>query len=436
MSPTAIESGGARADKPERAQLKVLFFLPSVAFSRAFAGLLAAMLAAGHRVLVAFDHVPGGLASDDIGFLEGLQQQHSAFSYRVLHARTDLWKFPANAIRRALDYIHYLSRDYEETDPRRQEARVLAPRVMRALLFLPPFRWTFGRRFVAWVLRRLEAGMPIPRMVRGVISEEAPHLVIVSPLVDFGSNQGDYLRAADSAGIPSIFIVSGDHDLSAKGAIRDVPTLTVTSSERQADEARRLQGLTADRVVVVEVEDASDTPGPPAIVAVLERTAPEEAVRRKQGRILRPLLSLLTPLLAVVLPIARPRRSARAATHLVRQLAVRRRKRRADRARRRDRERKARVDADKRARAQSRDQRRSRVEAARGDKAQRVEAKTQERAQSVATRDHRLARAREKEEEAKLARAETKHQGKAAKAAEKQKFQKPGRANANERTRW
>jgi hypothetical protein len=418
MSYTAIEGGGGSTQELEYGPLRALFFVRSVVFCRAFAGLLAAMLAAGHRVVVAFDHVPAGLPVDDVGFLEGLHQQHSTFSYRVLPARTDLWRIPASAVRRSLDYIRYLSRDYAETDPRREEARARAPRAVRALLFLPPFRWTFGRRFVAWLLRRLEAGMPIPRTVRGFIAGEEPDIALVSPLVDFGSSQGDYLRAAELAGIPSIFIVWGDDDLSAKGAIRDLPTLTITWSERQADEAVRLQGLPSGRVVVTEAEDASGAPGPPPALAVVERTAVEGAVPRGQGRILRPLLRLLTPLLVVALPIVRPRSSARAAVRIVRQMPVRRRKRKADRARRRDRERKARVDAGKRASAEARDQKRARTEAARADKAQRAEAKEQERAHSMAMEHDKRARARDKD-----ARAETKHRDK---AGDKWKLQQAG----------
>src|SRR5690242_232738 len=105
MSYTAVESREAQPETPEPAPLKALFFLPSIALCRAFEGLLVAMLAAGHRVLVALDHVPGGLPGDDIDYLEGLRHQHSTFSYRVFPGRKDLWRVPASAIRRSLDYI-------------------------------------------------------------------------------------------------------------------------------------------------------------------------------------------------------------------------------------------------------------------------------------------------------------------------------------------
>jgi hypothetical protein len=409
LSYTAIESGEEQTQKLEWVPLHAVFFLQSPALCRALTGLFVAMMAAGHRVLVALDPTPSGLPDDDVAFLNALCEQHPKFSYRVVHSQLSLWRIPANATRRSLDYIRYLSRDCAKTDPRREEARRCAPRAMRALFVLPPFRWTFGRRFVAWVLGRLEAGMPIPRGVRGFVVEQAPDLVLVSPLVELGSNQGDYLRAAAEAGIPSIFIVGGDDDLSAKGAIRDIPTLTVTWSERQADEAVRLQGLPDDRVVVVEAADAGNAPAPPETLALVERTAPEETVRRSRGRILRPFLLLLTPLLAVVLPIFRPRRTARTAVRIIRQMPGRRRRRRAARARRRDRERKARVDADRRARAQARDQKRASVDASRAEKAQRAAAKEQGRAQTEGIKHDKLARARQKEEEAKLKRAETKH---------------------------
>ena len=44
--------------------------------------------------------------------------------------------------------------------------------------------------------------MPIPRSVRSFVDDQAPDVVVVSPLAEFGSEQCDYLRAAQAARNP------------------------------------------------------------------------------------------------------------------------------------------------------------------------------------------------------------------------------------------
>jgi hypothetical protein len=151
--------------------------------------------------------------------------------------------------------------------------------------------------------------MPVPRWLKSFIAEQRPDVVLVSPLVDFGSGQGDYVRRAQSQGIPTVLVVAEPDDLRTKGGIRDVPTLTVVSSDEQAEEAVRLQGLPRDRVVAVATEpQASAEQG---VVKAIEEAAPAEVVRSHRGLLLRPVLLALTPLLLVLLPLIRPRATAR-----------------------------------------------------------------------------------------------------------------------------
>ena len=326
MSSTAIQESGASAGEVAPARLKALFFLPGIDYFVVFEALLRAMLAAGHQVLVALDHDKGSLQPDKVRPFDALREQYPRFDYRQLPPRKDLWLIPASAIRRRLDYLRYLEPEYAN---HAGDARPQATWGLRALLFLPPFRWPFGRRLLVRLLRRLEAGMPIARAVRSFVADEAPDVVVVSPLVEFGSAQGDYIRTAEAAGIPSVVIVEGGDDLTSKGGIRDVATVTLVRNEPQADEAVRLHGLPRERIAVVGAESsnglhASATSGAVEAIARAEST---EVARRREGRFLRPVLWLLTPLMALVLPLLRPRATARTVIKAVRRLPGRIRKR-------------------------------------------------------------------------------------------------------------
>jgi hypothetical protein len=424
LSSTATEERGVSVGAGAPAPIKVLFFLSSIDQCRVFERLLHAMLSAGHRVLVALEHQTGGLAGDGTHLLEQLRERYEAFDYQQLPPRRGPWRIPASAVRRSLDYLRYLQPEYEEGDPRREQARERAPRLLRALLFLPPFRWGSGRRPLGWLLRRLEAGMPIPRDVRDFISEQASAVVLVSPLVDFGSAQGDYLRTAEEAGIPSVLLVAGGDDLGSKGLIRDVPTLTVTWNDAQVDEAVRFHGLPRERLVVVGAEgyDGTASPAAASSVQAIERVAPTEVPRRSEGRVLRPLLWLATPLLLLLLPLLRPRATGRDLFRALRRLVRRSRKRakalRRSIGRKRAERRRTRVEAargQRKALAGAREQEKTRAAAAREEKARTAAAKQEENARTAAAREEKARTAAAKEE--KRARAEAKQLAKEEAAA-------------------
>jgi len=372
VSSTAIQESGVRADEGAPTRLKTLFFLSSIDHFRLFEGFLWTMLASGHQVLVALGHNGGGAGGTQP--LEALRTKFPAFDYRQLAPRKDLWLIPASAIRRRLDYLRHLDSDQPELAADRAPQTTWG---MRALLFLPPFRWPWGRRLLVRFLTRLEAGMPIPGSVRSFIKEQAPGVVVVSPLVESGSAQGDYIRAAEAAGIPSVVVVGGEDDLTSQGGIRDVPTLMLVHDEAQLDQAARLHGLPRERLVVVGTEraDGRDAPEASGAVEAVERAAASEVVPRREGRILRPVLWLLTPLLVVLLPLVRPVATARAVGKAVRRLPARIRRgskvRRHKRAERR-----------KAAGREAKERRRAEVDAIKERKAARARAKGRGRPQA------------------------------------------------------
>jgi hypothetical protein len=375
---TVIDESDVRGGERQAARLKALVFLPSVAYYRTFESLLEALLAGGHQVVVALDRERHEVPPDKAHLLA----EH-------LPRRSSPWRIAASAIRRSLDYLRYLEPEYASAEPLRDDARDQAPRALRVLLVLPPFRWGFGRRSLAWLLRRIEAGIPIPRDVRSFISSQEPDVVLVSPLVEFGSAQAEYVRAAQAARIPSVLVVASEGDFTSKGAIRHVPTLTVTPSEAQIEEAVRRHGLPPERIVAVGIDRSNghQVPAAPGTVEAIERAARMEVVAGRQGRLLRPLLWLLTPLLALVLLVFRPRATGRAVVKAGRRLRKRAKARRRTISHTRSERPKARARAAK-------EEKLARAAAAREQKLARAKLKGQDRARAEAAKQAKAARAK------------------------------------------
>jgi hypothetical protein len=375
VSSTAIRESGVAEGEGAPTGLRTLFFLPSIDYFRLFEGFLWTMLAAGHQVLVAFDHAGGKVAAGAAQPLDALREQYPGFDCRQLAPRKDLWLIPASAIRRRLDYLRYLEPENPELAGDRAPQATWG---MRVLLFLPPFRWAWGRRLLVRFLTRLEAGMPIPRSVRSFVKDQAPDVVVVSPLVEYGSAQGDYIRAAEAEGIPSVLVVAGGDELTSKGGIRDVPTLTLVHDDAQAEQATRLHGLPRERLLVVGAESSNGREVPEASGAVeaIERAASTEVVRRLEGRFLRPLLWLLTPLLVILLPFVRPVATARSVGKAVGRLPAR--VRRAAKTRRHKR-----AERQKASARAAKEQKAAQAEAIREQKAARAKAKGQPRSRAA-----------------------------------------------------
>jgi len=248
--PTANVTGEEKASAAPGRPLRLLFFLRSIHFDRMLENFLRAVLERGHEVHVALALEKRGLGEEKAQVFDALSSRY-AFSYERLPERRDQWRIPAAALRHALDYLRYLEPEFADAHPLRERARARAPRLVRGLLAVPPFRGRLGRRMLGGLLRRLEAAIPVPGEIRALIQEHDPDAVLVSPLVGLGSLESDYVRAAAELGMPTVLVVASWDNLSNKGVIRDIPTMTIVWNEIQVDEAVRLHGIPAEQVAVV-----------------------------------------------------------------------------------------------------------------------------------------------------------------------------------------
>ena len=107
-----------------------------------------------------------------------------------------------------------------------------------------------GDGLVAALSRQIDRAVPERAIILDYLREQRPDVLLITPLVDLGSQQIDYLRAARQLGIPTALSVwSWDH-LSSKAYIREYPERVLVWNSTQQREATQVHGVPRDRVVV------------------------------------------------------------------------------------------------------------------------------------------------------------------------------------------
>jgi hypothetical protein len=246
--PPDMEGNGAG---PSSQSLRMLVLLRAINMDRISEGFVRCALDGGHTVHVALDQSKdrAGRVAGERSLFDTLEEEYSAFSYEGLPPHEEPWIYTATKLRSAIDLLRYYEPEFREAGDLRRRARDRAPwyaRVPAALgLFrIKPLRWMADR---FW--RAVERRMPVSERSLGLMREFKPDVVIVSPLVETGSPQGDHLRAADRLGIPTVLVVASWDNLTTKGVIRDVPDMTIVWNEDQVREAIELHGVPSENVV-------------------------------------------------------------------------------------------------------------------------------------------------------------------------------------------
>jgi hypothetical protein len=227
--------------------MDILFVIKNSANLRTLAPVLRLLDERGHRI---------SLACKDVKSRESHEQLQELVSgstrittVELPFARTPGWSDLASSLRRSADYLRYFDPVYRDADKLRARAEKEAPKsirkVGRAAGALPGGGRAL-RRAVESVERCLE---PPDRMVR-FLEEQAPDLVMVTPLIGFGTPQADVVRAARCLGIPVCFPVRSWDNLTNKGLLRDAPDLVLVWNDLQRSEAIELHGVPAEQVVV------------------------------------------------------------------------------------------------------------------------------------------------------------------------------------------
>ena len=256
---------------------RVLFVMLHPGFIRYYEPALHAMASAGHDVHVAFEVTRSKLREDAAAsrlaaaspritcgatpprpesvrlFLE--RSDRSALRSGAVpatrgDARVEAWESLATTVRLMGDFLRYFEPAFERASSLRDRAEKRLPRLHARIVRLAAGAGASARTTLSAVLRFVEQVIPANPAVVAFLREQRPDLLLVTPLIELGSQQVDYIKAARQTGVRSALAVASWDNLTSKGLVRVVPDHVIVWNEAQKAEAIALHDVPAGRVEV------------------------------------------------------------------------------------------------------------------------------------------------------------------------------------------
>ena len=201
----------------------------------------------GHSVALA---VNSGRAKKPVG-LEGLQRYGDRVRVLgVVPQHEGRWARVAYGVRATMDFVRFLH-------PRFADAQALRARIKRKVLprayhwldaiprLTPRLVWLAERGLMA-----LERAIPVCEPMAAWLRAEAPDVLLVSPLVAAASDQVDWVKAAQAAGVRTAVGIASWDNLTNKGLLRIEPDLVLVWNEAQKREAHEYHYIPSSKIAV------------------------------------------------------------------------------------------------------------------------------------------------------------------------------------------
>ncbi len=228
----------------------ILFLLRNLYYLRNFEAPIRALLARGHRLTVLSD--PAKRLPDEITQqVEDLKAAYpDTLSFGIAQGRSDFRRRLADEIHTARDILRYRTADFAGAASLRRRAVAKATPLARLLYdrdsYADPERnRRADERLAAW-----DASLPPDEAITARLKDIAPDVVVVSPLVDFRSDQIEWVRAARAMGTPSVLAVASWDNLTNKSGIQTPIDRVLVWNDTQRREAMQLHGVSPDAITV------------------------------------------------------------------------------------------------------------------------------------------------------------------------------------------
>jgi hypothetical protein len=229
--------------------MRILFSMRHPGVLRNFASTLEALARRNHQIHLVFGQLD---AEEDDRLLEDLTRTFPTITCDEVRRKTTwrLWLGVGRVARCSVDYFRYLTPEYDSIVSLKERARakVIAP--MRWLIERRFWRKPAAHRLLTRLLLAVERAVPIDRAVFDLVKRERPDVLLVAPLVDIGSDQVDYVKAARRLGVRSALPVLSWDNLTNKGLIRLQPQRVLVWNEAQKTEAVTMHGTNPSDIVV------------------------------------------------------------------------------------------------------------------------------------------------------------------------------------------
>src|SRR5688572_12974847 len=228
--------------------MKILFLARHFSYLRLFESAIAELAERGHEIHLSADREEslGGA-----GMVERLAARYPKVTVGWTPGRqSGAWADLGRKLRLGIDYLRFTDPRYDHTPRLRGRSEERTPRVFRWLADLQMFRSARGRSALSWLLRQFEQAIPRSRELDTFFREQAPDIVLITPLVDLGSPQVDHFISARALGLRTVLCVGSWDHLSSKSILRAIPDLVTVWNETQRQEAVELHAVPPDRVVI------------------------------------------------------------------------------------------------------------------------------------------------------------------------------------------
>jgi hypothetical protein len=230
--------------------MKVLFVMRHSGYVRNFESTLRMLCDRGHSVHLAFQIGDQHALLDPGDTARQLCAQYPRFSRGTIPVREDGWGLVARELRVSIDYLRYLSPEYRNAPKLLARAMRDVPEWLLRRTRGGAFRTRAGRTVTSAWLRALHRAIPSDPRIDAFLEANRPDVLVVTPLIEPGAPQAEYIRSARTLGIRSVLCVASWDNLTNKGLIHGPVDLVTVWNEMMKREAVRLHGVPPARVAV------------------------------------------------------------------------------------------------------------------------------------------------------------------------------------------
>jgi FkbM family methyltransferase len=228
---------------------KFRVLLRNLMYLRNFEGSLRALAEQGHEIQITSSihdrKVPKELQDRALK----LEEEFPNLSFGVTYEREDYWANLEVLLQSLRNFLRYQRPEYRNAPALAARAEKRVPAAARLLFKVPGMRAKPVLAALTYVVRAMDMAIPADKTIRAELAEFKPDALVVSPVVDLGSEQNAWLRAAREEGVPSCLLVASWDNLTNKGLILTPPDKVVLWNDFQKTEAVTMHGIPASAVV-------------------------------------------------------------------------------------------------------------------------------------------------------------------------------------------
>jgi hypothetical protein len=229
--------------------VRILFVMLNGGYVRNYEGVLRQLAAEGHEVHLAIEHDRNKM--NENSFSQRLTEESPRITVGLAAVpEPNYWSSASNTGRLLVDYFRYLDPRYKGATALRDRAQWVVPKTYQGFSRFVSSLGSVPAAAAVWALLKAERAVPLCDAVTTFLQERTPDVLLLTPLVEPGSIQVDYIKCARALGIPSALCVASWDNLTNKGLMRLPPDQVFVWNQFQRDEAVELHGVPPRDVVV------------------------------------------------------------------------------------------------------------------------------------------------------------------------------------------